>query len=233
MSSLTSFPLFIKLPAELQLLIWQHAAAPENESTMTTEFFSHGLQPSYHFYALWTTRYAVFLDKIAWLCKGAYTRRKQMMGITRYTRQLAFEAWKTDIEELFRAPQPATRPNPDGKGLPVPYIGGCPVRMAAISERKALLRTILGQLELFEDLTVAHPTFWGQSPWNAAHGRLDIENKWKRKTAWEQWDKQGVKDIIMRGCPCGGSTSVLHRVSCCHNYRPHLHLVEVNDLFEY
>lgn len=232
MSLLTSFPLFIKLPAELQLLIWQHAAAPENESTMTIEFFSHGLQPSYHFYALWTTRYAVFLDKIAWLCKGAYTRRKQMMGITRYTRQLAFEAWKSDIERLFKD-QPSTRPDPFGSGQQIPYIGGCSVRTEVTSNPKALLRSILGQLELFEDLAVAHPTFWGQSPWNAAHKRLDMENKWKRKTALEQWHKQGVKDIIMRGCPCGGSTSVFHRISCCHNCRPHLHLAEVNDLFEY
>lgn len=159
MSSLTSLPLFVKLSAELQLLIWQHAAAPENESTMTIEFFSHGLQPSYHFYALWATRYAVFLDKIAWLRKVANTRRRRMMRITQYPRQLAFEAWKDDIEELFRAPQPATRPNPDGKGLPVPYIGGCPARMETISKCKALLRTILRQLELFEDLIVAHPTF--------------------------------------------------------------------------
>lgn len=161
MSSLTTFPLFIKLPAELRLLVWQHAATPENESFMAIEFFSHDLQLSYHFYALLTTRYTVFPDKIAWIFKGAYTRRKRMMGITQYTRQLAFEAWKNDREALFKEDRPKTRPDPPGSGQPVPYIAGCSVCTEATSKPKALLRTILGQLELFEALIVVHPTFWG------------------------------------------------------------------------
>lgn len=37
--------------------------------------------------------------------------RKQM-EITRYTRQIAFEAWKSDIEALFNKCQPSTKPDP-------------------------------------------------------------------------------------------------------------------------
>lgn len=228
MSSLTAFPPFTSLPPELQLLVWQHAAAAEGENILTMQIFEKGLRPNDAFWSVWTTIYAVFLDRVAWKCQRAYSCRKQMMGVSRLCRQEAFHAWKKDVETVFLTAdtgrlneiEMGQKVQPWRSSTVAAQSYGVGAEPLSLSNR--LLRTIIGQLELFEDLTVVHPTYWAQSPWNAAHGRLDVERKSDRDAALLRWDGQSM----IKGCGCGrASTSSAFRWSCVHTYKAGLRAV--------
>lgn len=221
MFSLTAFPCFGDLPMELQLLVWQHATAPEGENFLTMQIFENSLRPNYAFWSVWTTIYAVLLDRVAWKCQGAYSCRKQMMGVSRLCRQVAFEAWKKDVETVFLESGRLDRIKVEEKVQPwrssTVAAGSYDVGPEPLSLSNRFLRAIIGQLELFEDLTVIHPTYWTQSPWNAAHGRLDVDRKFDRDAALLRWDEQSM----IKGCGCGrASTSSEFRWSCVHTIRP-------------
>ena len=151
---------------ELQLLVRQHAAGHKSEKVITSKNLDVDwcvLYPSYGLETAWTNTYAVFLDKVACHCQGAHSCCRQMMGVSRLFRQVAFEAWKKDSETALSMNDWAYGLKASMGSLKAPWKSSTIARgsygaaLEPQSVKNGSLRQIIAQLELFEDVTVVGP----------------------------------------------------------------------------